>query len=168
MSKAAAVTLMIIIFIGGVVLGNLYGKRDLVNSRPPEILGDFTKKQEVQTESVQSKPEIELRTPLSIYNPAAKTSIYGSAALASRGSEYQLMAIFTRKPTSLSEEVMAGNFKLNLYKSDGSIDRELATFKFSTSSDTEISTNFTGSPGQYLGITYGTTTEPILISSKIK
>lgn len=156
MSKPVAVVFMLLTLAAGVLLGNQYGRRDVVNSRPPKILG-----QTGQTGIVSADDTYKLDS-LSIYNNT-RTEIFGSASLLRLPDRNEAVVYIAKFPENTSDEL-----KLVLFSKGNQPVTELTTVFVRRSRAQIIRVKIeTIEPGSYLGLVPVTTGSPILVSDAI-
>lgn len=163
MSKPLSITLIIIFFIGGILLGNQYGRRDVVNSRPPEVQGQLGKPAifDIPDESYSL-------SYLRLYN-SSQDIVYGGVSLLEKeGLGVEVVLDIWGVPEN--EDNTQSDFKVVLVNSDKSTEKDITTFSVDGNQGIKIKFSTDGdlSQGQYMAVIREGSTEPLLLSESIQ
>lgn len=147
MPKASAISLIVIFTIGGIVLGNLYGRRDIANSRPPTVTGSLGNPSAITIDD----------SGVQVVMLRDGAQINGAASVIKNAKQ-----VLVNLSTSRS-----GKFKLVLLNRDGSPVAELTSFNLNGS--TRVRANLPRfEPGDYLAVLPDEGGAPILVSDKFE
>ena len=163
MSKWAGIFLIIIFFVGGILLGNQYGRRDVVNSRPPEIIGDLGKPAVTSSET---------RYKIESLLVSGSGGVYGSLALFRVDSSAEGILHLNKIPSPNSSDGVIRKsdtpLKVFLFSADNKPVTELTSF-FDTGSAQDIRIDIAELKNSYyIAVFYEGSSEPVLISERVK
>src|SRR3989344_320145 len=160
MSRGLSITLIIIASVVGIVLGNLYGRRDVVNSRPPTLSGEFG----LPGLFANTDGGLKL-THLNLHN-AERSALYGGGAAQITGPTLQAEVQIWKLPEGLGEG--ESEFMLALYAKDKKPSKELTSFRATPAKGARIRIQTQFTPGDYLVVLPRGNPVPALVSAPIE
>lgn len=150
MSKVTAITLIAVFTVGGVVLGNLYGRRDIENSRPPTITGSLGNASAITVDD----------SGVQVVLLRDGAQVFGAASVIRSAKQVLL---------NLSPVTLDGKFKLVLLGRDGAPVGELTGFSLSEGRSARIMANIPRyEAGDYLVVVPDAGGAPVLVSEKFE
>src|SRR3989338_1119801 len=160
MSKLLSLTFIIIAAIGGIMLGNLYGRRDIANSRPPTVVGELGLPSNIETGSAgysfKSVP----------FKNAAGDGIFGAISLLNLGGgRAELEVSVWKLPDQLSDKDF---YRLVLFSASREPARELTGFSLSREGTAQVKISLSEiSSGQYFVVMPKDSGDLILVSEPV-
>ncbi len=163
MSRLLSITLIVLSLAVGILLGNSYGRRDLKNSRPPEITGQIG-----EPGSVAVADNGYILGHLQLFNKA-KISVFGGVALLkiTNFATEANVDIWKMPEGTTGDE--STQYILALYTKDHAPLKELTTFYLGQSGSAKLRVSVPEfEPGQYFTVLRQETREVLLVSEAVE
>ena len=160
MSKALAWFLCAAALVGGILLGNQYGRRDVVNSRPPVI----ERGNDPKDGGASAEGNLNLQSLL-VFNPA-DNDVYGSASIVQQNGAGEIAIYLQRLPPVSDPLVLNAGLRVSLFSQSGQLLQELGVIN--PNRDSESLSRLpvpVVQPGQYLGL-FGDNETPVLVTTR--
>jgi hypothetical protein len=168
MNKILAIVLIVVFAILGIVVGNQYGRRDVANSRPPQVEGAVGQPSLISTQPLSetaTTPIPSIQGPLFVYNQTRNTML-GAVSLVTQGDKTNVVVALDKLPV-LSPTSKATSLKVSLFDSQNKKVQDLGDVSVRATLPVKITASVSAvTAGQYVGLV--PSDDPGLVASSSK